>query len=59
MTALSLAVFNQIFRSVVPVTLQIERAGLQLLPGSDVKLRGISSATSAASPPPATARPSG
>jgi phospholipid/cholesterol/gamma-HCH transport system substrate-binding protein len=40
-TALSIAIFQQKFTSFVPVTLQIERAGLQLLPGSDVKVRGL------------------
>jgi phospholipid/cholesterol/gamma-HCH transport system substrate-binding protein len=40
-TALSIALFQQKFTSFVPVTLQIQRAGLQLLPGSDVKVRGL------------------
>jgi virulence factor Mce-like protein len=40
-TALSIAIFQQRFTSFVPVTLQIQRAGLQLLPGSDVKVRGL------------------
>lgn len=40
-TALSIAIFQQKFTSFVPVTLQIQRAGLQLLPGSDVKVRGL------------------
>jgi phospholipid/cholesterol/gamma-HCH transport system substrate-binding protein len=33
--------YNGWFRDTAPVTLRIERAGLQLLPGSDVKMRGI------------------
>ena len=33
--------YNGWFTATAPVTLEIERAGLQLLPGSDVKLRGI------------------
>src|SRR4051812_29278308 len=33
--------FNQQFTSTTPVSVHISRAGLQLLPGSDVKLRGI------------------
>ncbi len=41
LTALSIAIFQQKFTSFVPVTLQIQRAGLQLLPGSDVKMRGL------------------
>lgn len=41
LTALSIAIFQQKFTSFVPVTLQIQRAGLQLLPGSDVKVRGL------------------
>jgi phospholipid/cholesterol/gamma-HCH transport system substrate-binding protein len=38
---LSIAMFNQQFRSSTPVSVHISRAGLQLLPGSDVKMRGI------------------
>src|SRR3954470_23055051 len=37
----SIAMFNQKFTSTTPVTLHISHAGLQLLPGSDVKMRGI------------------
>ena len=33
--------YNGWFSTTAPVTLEISRAGLQLLPGSDVKLRGI------------------
>jgi phospholipid/cholesterol/gamma-HCH transport system substrate-binding protein len=33
--------YNGWFTATAPVRLEIERAGLQLLPGSDVKLRGI------------------
>src|SRR4051812_19011749 len=40
-TGLCLAYFNQAFRPVSHVSLHIERAGLQLLPGSDVKVRGL------------------
>jgi phospholipid/cholesterol/gamma-HCH transport system substrate-binding protein len=38
---LSIAMFEQQFTSTTPVSLHISRAGLQLLPGSDVKVRGI------------------
>src|SRR3954463_7598883 len=38
---LSIAMFNQQFTSTTPVSLHISRAGLQLLPGSDVKVRGL------------------
>jgi phospholipid/cholesterol/gamma-HCH transport system substrate-binding protein len=38
---LSIAMFNQQFTSTTPVSMHISRAGLQLLPGSDVKVRGI------------------
>ena len=38
--ALSVLMFNQAFRDVTHVTVSIERAGLQLLEGSDVKVRG-------------------
>src|SRR5436305_11723479 len=37
----SIAMFNEQFRSSTPVSMHISRAGLQLLPGSDVKIRGI------------------
>jgi phospholipid/cholesterol/gamma-HCH transport system substrate-binding protein len=37
----SIAMFNQQFTSSTPVSLHISRAGLQLLPGSDVKVRGL------------------
>jgi phospholipid/cholesterol/gamma-HCH transport system substrate-binding protein len=36
-----LAYFNQAFRPVSKVSLHISRSGLQLLPGSDVKVRGL------------------
>jgi phospholipid/cholesterol/gamma-HCH transport system substrate-binding protein len=39
--ALCLAYFNQTFRPVDHVSLDISRSGLQLLPGSDVKVRGV------------------
>jgi phospholipid/cholesterol/gamma-HCH transport system substrate-binding protein len=38
---LCLAYFNQAFRPVSKVSLNISRSGLQLLPGSDVKVRGL------------------
>src|SRR4051794_25475855 len=38
---LCLAYFNQAFRPVTKVSLHISRSGLQLLPGSDVKVRGL------------------
>src|SRR4051794_21441639 len=38
---LSIAMFNRQFTSTTPVSLHISRAGLQLLPGSDVKVRGL------------------
>ena len=38
---LSILMFKQTFTDKVPVTMHISRAGLQLLPGSDVKLRGL------------------
>ncbi len=38
---LSVLQFNQAFTPVVNVSVHITRAGLQLLPGSDVKVRGI------------------
>jgi phospholipid/cholesterol/gamma-HCH transport system substrate-binding protein len=34
-------VFNQAFTTTVPVSMHIQRAGLQLLNGSDVKMRGL------------------
>jgi phospholipid/cholesterol/gamma-HCH transport system substrate-binding protein len=37
----SLLLFNQVFTPTVNVSVHISRAGLQLLPGSDVKVRGI------------------
>jgi phospholipid/cholesterol/gamma-HCH transport system substrate-binding protein len=39
--ALCLAYFNQVFTPVSTVTLHIPRSGLQLLEGSDVKVRGL------------------
>jgi phospholipid/cholesterol/gamma-HCH transport system substrate-binding protein len=33
--------FKQVFTTTVPVSMQIQRAGLQLLKGSDVKMRGL------------------
>src|ERR1700753_738652 len=33
--------FNQAFTTTVPVSMHIQRAGLQLLNGSDVKMRGL------------------
>src|SRR3982750_2840106 len=36
-----IAAFNQQFTSTTPVSMHISHAGLQLLPGSDVKVRGI------------------
>lgn len=39
--ALCVALFNQVFTTVLPVSVHIARAGLQLLPGSDVQVRGI------------------
>lgn len=41
LVALCLASFNQVFTSTADVKVHIARAGQQLLPGSDVKLRGI------------------
>jgi phospholipid/cholesterol/gamma-HCH transport system substrate-binding protein len=41
LVGLTLAMFKQVFTPTVPVSVHISRAGLQLLPGSDVKLRGI------------------
>jgi phospholipid/cholesterol/gamma-HCH transport system substrate-binding protein len=36
-----IAYFNQAFTPVSHVSLHISRSGLQLLPGSDVKVRGL------------------
>ncbi len=41
LTTTSILAFNQAFTSSVPVTMHIQRAGLQLLKGSDVKMRGL------------------
>src|SRR5213595_3548410 len=41
LVVLSVLLFRQVFSDSVPVSMHISRAGLQLLPGSDVKLRGI------------------
>src|SRR4051812_42634642 len=41
LVALSIMQFNQVFTPADHVTVHISRAGLQLLPGSDVKERGI------------------
>jgi phospholipid/cholesterol/gamma-HCH transport system substrate-binding protein len=41
LTALSVLFFNQAFTSFDHVRVHVARAGLQLLPGSDVKVRGI------------------
>src|SRR3954466_13174839 len=41
LVALSILQFNQVFTPADRVTVHISRAGLQLLPGSDVKERGI------------------
>src|SRR3954451_13642371 len=41
LVALSIMQFNQVFTPADHVTVHIGRAGLQLLPGSDVKERGI------------------
>lgn len=40
-TVVCLAYFNQAFTPVARVTMNISRSGLQLLPGSDVKVRGL------------------
>lgn len=40
-TVVCLAYFNQAFTPVSRVTMNISRSGLQLLPGSDVKVRGL------------------
>jgi phospholipid/cholesterol/gamma-HCH transport system substrate-binding protein len=41
LATLSIMAFKQEFTSVTPVTMKIQRAGLQLLKGSDVKMRGL------------------
>src|SRR5690242_10670238 len=41
LAGICIAEFNQVWKTTVPVTLQVQRAGLQLLKGSDVKLRGV------------------
>jgi phospholipid/cholesterol/gamma-HCH transport system substrate-binding protein len=41
LVALSVLFFNQAFTSFDHVTVHVQRAGLQLLPGSDVKVRGL------------------
>ena len=41
LVTLSLLFFNQAFTTFDHVTVHVQRAGLQLLPGSDVKVRGI------------------
>ena len=41
LVALSVLFFNEAFTSFDHVTVHVQRAGLQLLPGSDVKVRGI------------------
>jgi phospholipid/cholesterol/gamma-HCH transport system substrate-binding protein len=41
LVTLTLLAFNQAFTPFTDVTVHVERAGLQLLPGSDVKVRGI------------------
>jgi phospholipid/cholesterol/gamma-HCH transport system substrate-binding protein len=41
LVTLSVLFFNQAFTSFDHVTVHVQRAGLQLLPGSDVKVRGI------------------
>jgi phospholipid/cholesterol/gamma-HCH transport system substrate-binding protein len=43
--ALCLVAFAQLFTPKADVTVEVERAGQQLLPGSDVKLRGINVGT--------------
>src|SRR4051812_9724424 len=40
LVVLAVALFNQAFRTVTRVSVQIDRSGLQLLEGSDVKVRG-------------------
>ncbi|XRQ06210.1 MCE family protein [Actinomadura welshii] len=39
--ALTVALFNKAFTPVTEVTVRVDRAGLQLLPHSDVKVRGL------------------
>jgi phospholipid/cholesterol/gamma-HCH transport system substrate-binding protein len=39
--ALSVAAYRKVFTPVVRVTLHVDRTGLQLNPGADVKLRGV------------------
>ena len=41
LVTLSLLAFNQAFSTATYVTVHMQRAGLQLLPGSDVKVRGL------------------
>jgi len=41
LVTLSLLLFNRVFTPATYVTVHIKRAGLQLLPGSDVKVRGL------------------
>lgn len=41
LSTLSIMAFNQVWKHTTPVTMNISRAGLQLLKGSDVKLRGV------------------
>ena len=41
LVTLSVLFFNQAFTSFDHVTVHVQRAGLQLLPGSDVKVRGL------------------
>jgi phospholipid/cholesterol/gamma-HCH transport system substrate-binding protein len=41
LTTLSIMAFKQEFTTSTPVTMRINRAGLQLLKGSDVKMRGL------------------
>lgn len=41
LATLCILIFNQAFTTTVPVSMRIQRAGLQLLKGSDVKMRGL------------------
>jgi phospholipid/cholesterol/gamma-HCH transport system substrate-binding protein len=41
LATLSIMAFNKVFTTTVPVSMRIQRAGLQLLNGSDVKMRGL------------------
>ncbi len=41
LATLSIMAFKQVFTATTPVTMKINRAGLQLLKGSDVKMRGL------------------